>query len=780
MQINSSIPNLIGGVSQQPELLRLPSHLRAQENSYCSPSKGLSKRPPTSHLAYIPQFPTTGFFDSLDYGDRGLVHLNITADGAIRVALADGSAAPLYDGAGTPITSAAYLVNTDPETAIRVVKEADTTFLLNTQKVAQAASLGAVRSGWTAMIWVKAGNYGRDYKVTVPGVVTATYTTPDGSTASHITQTKTDVIAASLAAQLQAAMPGVTVDGSVITIEDAPEGITVEDGSGGAALSAIRRKVSSIAELPARRGKDTFFVQVEGGDATAAGDYYLNFNSAEGVYKEVANPLAATQRPDPATMPHVLVPYTDGFQVKPLDWVWQAAGDADSNPGPSFLGKRINDLFFFQDRLGMLSGEGFDLSETGEYYNFYRTTVRDLLDTDPVSGTVQHPKVSTLRHAVPFNKRLLYFSDKAQFELAMAGDTLTPQSAETRKLTEFEASSVVRPLGVGTSMYFPVDRGNFSAFYNFFVSGVDALEDTTDVSGHVSEYIPRQVTQMVASPVNNILIAFSKQDPSRLYVYQFYQDGPQRLQSAWHRWTFTGAQIKSLMVLGTTLQVIAERDGVVVAESMPLTLSGAGSLLDRRFTAAPGSYVVTGSGVLAVTSLTLPYPAGAEDCYAVVTADTANRKVGTVAKLQTTSGSTAATLTGDFSTCTIDVGVGYRQSGTLGRFLLREQAGQGSAGVSRGRTQVARMWVNYADAGAFDVQVSAEGRDPVTYRCTGRNVGSGGTRVGERPVRDGRFGCPVLSENTRVEITLINDSPLPASFLSVDWEGYHVSRGQHV
>lgn len=778
MQINSSIPNLIGGVSQQPELLRLPSHLKAQENSYCSPAKGLSKRPPTSHLGIANLFPTVGFFATLDYGARGIFHLNATADGIVRVIRGDGTLVPLYVS-GSP---GAYLACSNPETAIKVVKEADTTFLLNTERVAQAASQGALRSGWTAMLWVKAGNYGRDYRVTYPGGISAVYTTPDGSNSSHITQTKTDVIAASLAGQLQAAgVPNVVQDGSVISILDAPEGITVEDGAGGASLSLIRRKVSSIAELPARRGLASFFVQVEGGDATAAGDYYLNFNPSEGVYKEVANPVQATSRPDPATMPHILVPYLDGFQLKPVDWVWQAAGDADSNPGPSFLGKTINDLFFFQDRMGMLSGEGFDLSETGEYYNFFRTTVRDLLDTDPVGGTVQHPKVSTLRHAVPFNKRLLYFSDKAQFELAMGGDTLTPQSVSTRQLTEFEASSAVRPLGIGTSLYFPVDRGEWSAFYNFFVSGVDALEDATDISGHVAQYIPKQVSQMVASPVNNILLALSKQDPGALYVYQFYQDGPQRLQSAWHRWTFAGAQIKSLSVVGTTLHLMVLRGSAIHLESMPLSLSGVGALLDRRFTPTSGQIGTSGgTGITAQTTILMPYVAGSGAYYAVVTADPQNRRVGSVVKLQTAPGSQFADMKGDWTGCTMYVGEGYRQSGTLGRFLLREQAGQGSAGVSRGRTQVARMWVNYAEAATFDISVACEGRETVTYRCTGRNVGTNNATVGTRPVRDGRFGCPILSENTRVEITLINDSPLPASFLSVDWEGYHVSRGEHV
>ena len=49
--MNRSIPNMFNGVSQQPPALRLPSQANIQENGMSSVVDGLSKRPPTRHVA---------------------------------------------------------------------------------------------------------------------------------------------------------------------------------------------------------------------------------------------------------------------------------------------------------------------------------------------------------------------------------------------------------------------------------------------------------------------------------------------------------------------------------------------------------------------------------------------------------------------------------------------------------------------------------------------------------------------------------------------------------
>jgi hypothetical protein len=786
MHINSSLPNLIGGVSQQPELLRLPSHMRLQENGYSSPSKGLGKRPASVHVANSTSLGGDASNTTLDFGPRGIFHLMLEASsGAIRVENNAGISLPLYDSAGGLIGTLPYLTG-GTNSSLRVIKEADTVFIVNSAVATVDAITGPSRATWPALVWIKSGNYGKRYSIFIPGFPTATYETPTGATAGDVLLTSTDYIAEQLRTQLvAAAVPGVALAGSVITLTAGGfDGMTVTDGAGGASMTMAYKSVRSIAELPSRNAFDGFDIKVEGGDATGAGDHYLTYSAAEQVYKETRSPWESWARPHGPSMPHRMTPYAGGFRVEPAVWGARVVGDAKTNPSPSFIGKAINDLCFYQDRLCLLSGEGFDMSRVGEYFDFTRSTVLELLDSDPVSAAISHPKIATLRHAVPYNKRLIFFADTAQFELS-SGDVLTPKTVATRRLTEFECSSMVRPAAMGTSLYFPVDKGAYSAFYNFFMSGLENLEDAAEITGHVPNYIPSGVTQMAVSPVNNLFVALCRDDPGNLYVYQFYQNGQTRLQSAWHKWPYaTDGRILSIAMVGTKLVLRVTRTvGAASLTSIESIQFGDGDMsyrLDRKVTAYALASDVTGSGLLATTLLTLPYADPAGTYYAVAkTTTAAGVKAGSIYKLTRVS-PTQYTARGNLTDCVLEVGKQYSHRTTLGRFLVREESGGGSSGISRGRTQVGRMSVNYAEAGNFAVEVATPGKPVRTYRASGRLLGTTSSRIGEAVVGDGRFTCPVLAENTQVDVTLVNDTPLPASFLSIDWEGYHVTRGRHV
>ena len=51
--VTTALPNLVGGVSQQPDTIRYPNQSEEQVNAAPSVSDGLMKRPPTEHLAVL-------------------------------------------------------------------------------------------------------------------------------------------------------------------------------------------------------------------------------------------------------------------------------------------------------------------------------------------------------------------------------------------------------------------------------------------------------------------------------------------------------------------------------------------------------------------------------------------------------------------------------------------------------------------------------------------------------------------------------------------------------
>ena len=51
--ISQVVPNLLGGVSQQPDPVKLPGQVREAENVLLDPTFGCRKRPPTSFIAQL-------------------------------------------------------------------------------------------------------------------------------------------------------------------------------------------------------------------------------------------------------------------------------------------------------------------------------------------------------------------------------------------------------------------------------------------------------------------------------------------------------------------------------------------------------------------------------------------------------------------------------------------------------------------------------------------------------------------------------------------------------
>ena len=128
--VSRTIPNLVQGISQQPEVLRLSSQATVQENGFSSVVEGLKKRPPTNYLAKLSSStPNNAYIHTInrDTTERYLIQIT---NGAIKV----------YTTAGVEKTvvmqtsASNYLTSTDPKGDFVAMTVADFTFILNKQK----------------------------------------------------------------------------------------------------------------------------------------------------------------------------------------------------------------------------------------------------------------------------------------------------------------------------------------------------------------------------------------------------------------------------------------------------------------------------------------------------------------------------------------------------------------------------------------------------------------------------------------------------------------------
>ena len=113
-----------------------------------------------------------------------------------------------------------------------------------------------------------------------------------------------------------------------------------------------------------------------------------------------------------------------------------------------------------------MSEDNVIFSENGEYFNFYRSTVRTLLDSDPIDVAIASTDVSTLKAATPVQDFLLLFSEQSQFTLSSA-QLLTPTDVKADLSTQYECDLTAKPVIAGNSVFFATKNQYYSGLREY-------------------------------------------------------------------------------------------------------------------------------------------------------------------------------------------------------------------------------------------------------------------------------------------------------------------------
>ena len=258
-------------------------------------------------------------------------------------------------------------------------------------------------------------------------------------------------------------------------------------------------------------------------------------------------------------MPHTLRQDPDQigslrFSFNTGEWDDRVAGDEDTNPAPSFVGQSINDIFFHRNRLGIIAGENVIFSEASGYFNFFRTTVRSLLDSAPIDVAVSQNEVSILKAAIPVQDNLLLFSELNQFTLS-AAQLLTPTEVTIDQSTKFECDLETTPVGAGNSVFFATKAGGFAGIREYYTNNETEINDATLITSHIPQYLEGNVRKMAASSNENILVCLTNGNKREAYIYNWYDQSNERLQSAWSKWKFA-KEIEEVSFNNATLYLV--------------------------------------------------------------------------------------------------------------------------------------------------------------------------------------------------------------------------------
>ena len=535
-------------------------------------------------------------------------------------------------------------------------------------------------------------------------------------------------------------------------------------------------KKQEFSDLPTNASVGQIF-EVVGDDSNAFDNFYVKALSAD-TYEETVRPGIQYQL-NAATLPHSIVPNSStnptAFTLQPNTFGERTAGDTSSSPNPSFIGQQISNLFFYKNRLGFLADENVVMSAAGDFFRFFPETVTTILADAPIDVSVSHTKVALLRHAISFNDSLTLFSDSTQFTIDNRGN-LTPQTISIIPSTEFENDSSVPPVGAGNFLYFISKKGDYSSVREYYIQSDTVITDALEVTAHVPKYIPKNVVKMSASSNEDILVCLSSESRTKLYIYKWYSDGKQKLQSSWSTWELaSGSSILDIQIIENTLYMVVNRSDGVYLESIDLqylddTDLGFNVRADRKFTQT-GTY---NSGTN-TTTWTLPYQYTG-DVIAVKSGSWPTRKGVDITTTRPTNTTVAAT--GDYSAHPVILGVPYTMTYEFSTQHVREKDGRQS--VQSGRLQLRTMRLNYEDTGFFKITVTPEARQTYEYEFAGVILNQASSTIEDVILSDGTFRFPIQSKNDRVAIQIVSDSYLPVAVQNAEWEGFYNIRSQRI
>lgn len=790
--VSSTIPNLISGVSQQPWNVRLPTQAEEQVNCQSSVTDFLKRRPATRHLARIRDTPAANGIASHHINRDETEQYIVTADASgINVFDLEGNAKTV----SVTGTGAAYLAAaTAPNRDLRFLTINDYTFVLNRRVAVKTLPDLSPKRQPEAIVFIKQASYNTTYSINLNGTAYST-TTEDGVAPADQPADKLSSldICNALAQQLPKETFSVQTSNSTIWIRRHDGGdftVKVQDSRSNTHTSVCKGKVQRFSDLPtvAPRG---FVTEIIGDASSSFDNYFCVFEPSDagdafgsGTWKETVKPGIPCKL-DQATLPHALIRQADGtFTFGPLEWGERICGDEDSAPFPSFVGRTLNGLFFYRNRLSFLSGENVVMSEVGEFFNFFLTTVTTLVDSDVVDVAASHTKSSILHHAVTFSGGLLLFSDQSQFVLEH--DTvLSNATVSIKPVTEFEASMKAAPVSSGKTVFFATDKGEWGGVREYITLPDNSDQnDASDITAHVPRYVRGNVSRLECSTNEDMLLVLSEEMRTSLWLYKYFWNGSEKIQSAWSRWDMCG-EVLSAAILNTGVYLIMQYGDGVYLEKMDITpgYKDEGETfeycLDRKITERDvtlGAY----DAINKTTAITLPYDIPAGYTPVVVTRTGGPEAPGNLLRRVDVTGPRTLTVEGpDAHGRKLFIGIPYESSYTFSTFAIREGDSKGNA-VTTGRLQLRRLTLNCSNTGFLHMHVTPKFRPTSTYTFTGQELGHGTNIIGAIPLYTGTINFPILSLNTQVEVKVGSDSFLPFALVNASWEGFYNTRNARV
>jgi hypothetical protein len=467
--------------------------------------------------------------------------------------------------------------------------------------------------------------------------------------------------------------------------------------------------------------------------------------------------------------------YANGaFRFEYPPWDDRVVGDDLTNPKPSFVDSKITKIFFFRNRIGLLSGENVILSRVNDFYNFWAKTAFTIANADPIDLQSTSTYPTDLFDAIEVNAGLLMFSASQQFLLKTDEAQLTPETAIVSYLSSYAFNEKTKPFNMGTTagwLNSTAKRTRFHEMAGIQRNGEPQVLEQTKI---ISKLFPDDIT-LVAESTENSMVLFGSLNKNEVWGYKYYTQGEQRIQSAWFRWELPGTVTFHCM-MDDVYYAVLKNGSVYTLQSFDikkatdtLTVGTAPEEylihLDTKKEISSGSLTYDAT----TNKTTMTKPTGYDNSgQLAVFCKTAGNNVGRFSKA-TVNGSNLE-WEGDWSSLDVVLGYLYEMEVELPTIFIQQTDGQQIKSETRGSLIVHRLNFSFGAVGLIDVTLKRKGRPD--YNKTYESIDwdsyiSNTLSISEEHIHT----IPVYDRNTNLSVHLNSTHPSPATLNSMTWEG---------
>lgn len=319
--ISQKLPNLIGGVSQQPDTIKLSNQFRSCTNYYPDLTFGLAKRPGIEGISKLDGAVADGTWFTMFRDEDEKYIVQFSKAGSLKIWNAKTGAQQIVNA--ITAGAAAYATHTISDQLV-LFQINDYAFIVNRNVIVKEKT-GSESAAITpyALVNINTVSYASTYTIKLDGY-TFTYNTPTTSTTTLDVNSITSNLVTAINGNVLYTSTAVGNSIYIRRVNNADFAIEASGGQNGLAIEAFKGMVPLASKLP-QQFINGLKIKIEAKEDTIADDYWVEFktadNSSSGVgnWTECLGPQVK-ERIDESTMPHAIIREANGtFTYRILD-----------------------------------------------------------------------------------------------------------------------------------------------------------------------------------------------------------------------------------------------------------------------------------------------------------------------------------------------------------------------------------------------------------------------------------------------------------------------------